>query len=103
MVGDGLREHHEHLCAGLRRRAASGGATHRYRARRIRPPLKLVFHPFLMQRHRSIPRPGWREKVEEVGLTYHSHEDGPYWDESAAYELSAKEVDALEPAAKKMH
>ena len=56
-----------------------------------------------MQRHRSIPRPGWREKVEEIGLTYHSHEAGPYWDESAAYELSAKEVDALEAAANALH
>ena len=56
-----------------------------------------------MQRHLSIPRPGWREKVEEVGLTYHSHEAGPYWDESAAYELSAKEVNALEAAANALH
>jgi glutathionylspermidine synthase len=56
-----------------------------------------------MQRHCSIPRPRWREKVEEIGLTYHSHEDGPYWDESAAYELSAKEVDVLEAAANALH
>jgi glutathionylspermidine synthase len=56
-----------------------------------------------MRRHSSIPRPGWREKVESVGLTYHSHENGPYWDESAAYELSAKEVETLETAANALH
>jgi glutathionylspermidine synthase len=56
-----------------------------------------------MQRHSSIPRPHWREKVEEIGLTYHSHEDGPYWDESACYELCSKEVDELEAAANALH
>lgn len=56
-----------------------------------------------MQRHRSIPRPGWREKVAEIGLTYHSHDEGPYWDESAAYELSAREVELLETAANTLH
>ncbi|MBI4624734.1 MAG: glutathionylspermidine synthase family protein [Verrucomicrobia bacterium] len=56
-----------------------------------------------MQRHRSQPRPAWREKVEAAGLTYHSHEDGPYWDESACYELTAAEVDALESAAHALH
>ena len=44
-----------------------------------------------MKRHLCQPRPDWREKVEGVGLTYHSHENGPYWDESAAYELTRAE------------
>jgi len=56
-----------------------------------------------MKRHAYIPRPDWREKVESVGLTFHSHADGPYWDESAAYELTAGEVDELESAANKLH
>ena len=37
------------------------------------------------------------EKVESVGLTWHSLER-PYWNESAYYELTAKEVDVLEAA-----
>src|SRR4030095_14185439 len=49
------------------------------------------------------PRPAWREKVEEVGLTYHSHDDGPYWDESACYEFSAPEINALETAPFALH
>lgn len=56
-----------------------------------------------MRRHRCQPRPAWREKVEEIGLTYHSHEHGPYWDESACYELNGAEVDALENAARELH
>ena len=56
-----------------------------------------------MQRHRCHPRPAWRKKVTEVGLTYHSHEAGPYWDESACYEFSAPEIDALESAAHSLH
>lgn len=56
-----------------------------------------------MQRHRCQPRPAWRRKVEDIGLTYHSHEHGPYWDESACYELTAAEVNALETAAGALH
>ena len=56
-----------------------------------------------MKRHRCQTRPDWREKVESVGLTFHSHDHGPYWDESACYELSAAEVDELELAANKLH
>jgi glutathionylspermidine synthase len=56
-----------------------------------------------MQRHRCIPRPDWPGKVESLGFTYHTHETGPYWDESACYELNAREVEALEQAATSLH
>jgi glutathionylspermidine synthase len=56
-----------------------------------------------MQRHRCVPRPDWRRKVEETGLSYHSHEHGPYWDESACYELTAGEVAVLEQSAHELH
>ncbi len=56
-----------------------------------------------MKRHVCEPRSDWRAKVESVGLTYHSHEAGPYWDESACYELSAADVHALESAANALH
>jgi glutathionylspermidine synthase len=53
------------------------------------------------------PRPNWRQKVESVGLTYHSPEamgasGRTYWDESACYEFTAAEVDMLEAAANTM-
>ena len=56
-----------------------------------------------MKRHVCQPRPDWREKVERVGLTFHSHEHGPYWDESACYEFSAREISELEAAANELH
>lgn len=56
-----------------------------------------------MKRQPSPPRPDWRAKVEAIGLTYHSHANGPYWDESAAYELTPDEVNALETAANTLH
>ncbi len=56
-----------------------------------------------MKRHLCQPRTDWREKVESIGLTYHSHDAGPYWDESAAYELTAGEVNELEAAANTLH
>jgi len=56
-----------------------------------------------MQRHSCQPRADWRAKVEAVGLTYHSHDTGPYWDESACYELTADEVNTLEAAGNTLH
>jgi glutathionylspermidine synthase len=56
-----------------------------------------------MQRHVCQPRSGWIEKVEAIGLTYHSHEHGPYWDESACYEFTAPEIDSMEAAARALH
>ncbi len=56
-----------------------------------------------MQRHLRQPRADWRERVAEVGLTYHSHEQGPYWDEAACYELTRAEVEQLENAANTLH
>jgi glutathionylspermidine synthase len=56
-----------------------------------------------MQRHRRTARAHWREKVEELGLTYHSHASGPYWDESACYELTRAEVEMLEAAGNTLH
>ncbi len=56
-----------------------------------------------MQRHLRQPRTDWRERVSEVGLTYHSHDEGPYWDESACYELTPAEVEKLESAGNTLH
>jgi glutathionylspermidine synthase len=56
-----------------------------------------------MRRHTRQPRTNWRDQVAAVGLTYHSHDTGPYWDESACYEFTAAEVDTLEAAAHELH
>jgi glutathionylspermidine synthase len=52
-----------------------------------------------MQRIPLTPRDNWQQKVESVGLTFHTLENGlPYWDESAAYQFTAAEIDTLEAA-----
>lgn len=50
-----------------------------------------------MRRIDTTPRENWQEKVETAGLVWHSGEQ-VYWDESACYEFTAKEVDLLEAA-----
>jgi glutathionylspermidine synthase len=56
-----------------------------------------------MHRQSICPRVNWKERVQEAGLTFHSHEQGPYWDESVYYELNSREVDELEAAANALH
>lgn len=56
-----------------------------------------------MQRRSLSCRPNWQEKVERVGLTFHSPPAGLYWDESVYYELNTREVDELEAAANTLH
>ena len=51
-----------------------------------------------MKRHRIEPRPDWISQVEALGLIYHHTGDQIYWNESAYYEVSAAEVDAIERA-----
>jgi glutathionylspermidine synthase len=52
-----------------------------------------------MQRILITPREGWQQKVESQGLTFHTLDNGqPYWDESAAYQFTAAEIDTLEAA-----
>ncbi|NYF91305.1 glutathionylspermidine synthase family protein [Tunturiibacter empetritectus] len=56
-----------------------------------------------MQRITLAPRDNWQQKVESVGLTFHTLENGqPYWDESAAYSFTAAEIDTLEAAGYKL-
>jgi glutathionylspermidine synthase len=50
-----------------------------------------------MRRIASTPRPNWQQRVEEAGLSWHSSEQ-PYWNESAFYQFTAKEVSELETA-----
>jgi glutathionylspermidine synthase len=50
-----------------------------------------------MRRIRCAPRHGWQDKVEKLGLAWHSGAE-PYWNESAFYEFTAKEVEVLETA-----
>ncbi len=55
-----------------------------------------------MQRIICTPRADWQRKVEEIGLAWHSP-GGSYWNESAYYEFSAKEIDTIEAATNELH
>ena len=56
-----------------------------------------------MQRLSLTPRPGWQQIVERQGLAFHTLDNGdPYWDESAAYQFTAAEIDTLEQAANEL-
>ncbi|MGV3771729.1 MAG: glutathionylspermidine synthase family protein [Verrucomicrobiales bacterium] len=56
-----------------------------------------------MKRVKLSPRPDWQAKVEQVGLTFHSSDGIPYWDESAAYEFTSAEIDRFETAGNELH
>ena len=56
-----------------------------------------------MQRIPINCRLHWTEIVEEQGLTYHTIDGKPYWNEAACYRLTAQEVDVLELAANELH
>jgi glutathionylspermidine synthase len=52
-----------------------------------------------MRRLTVNPRADWQKRVENVGLTYHTLDDGsPYWNESAYWQFTSKEIDRLEAA-----
>lgn len=51
-----------------------------------------------MKRFRQWSRPDWQARVEKLGLVYHTPDGKKYWDESAAYQFSMKEIEMLERA-----
>lgn len=52
-----------------------------------------------MQRISIAPRDGWRNKVEELGLIWHTTPDGiPYWAEDAYYKFTPQQIEKIENA-----
>lgn len=45
-----------------------------------------------MKRIAIRPRTGWTEKVEKMGLLWHSADGVEYWNESAYYQITPAEV-----------
>ena len=56
-----------------------------------------------MHREPMTPRPNWQQRVESRGFTFHTGANGRYWDESACYVFSRKEIDTLEQATYALH
>ena len=55
-----------------------------------------------MKRLTIQPRDNWREKLEQIGFTFHSV-GGVYWNEAACYEFTAGEIDYIEAATAELH
>jgi glutathionylspermidine synthase len=56
-----------------------------------------------MRRQTERPRSGWEAIVESQGLIYHHTDKGVYWDESASYRFSSRQIDTLEAATNELH
>ena len=56
-----------------------------------------------MQRISIEPRQKWQELVEKQGFLYHTLDDVPYWDETACYKFTEREVLMLEAATTELH
>ena len=51
-----------------------------------------------MRRETSTPRPDWQSIVSSQGLTFHTPDGHPYWDESVCYCFRSSEIDQIEAA-----
>lgn len=56
-----------------------------------------------MKRRGIRPRPDWKDEAARVGFTFHHMDGAPYWDESAFYELTLEQAEAVEDAAADIH
>ena len=56
-----------------------------------------------MLRVANSPRLGWQQAVEARGLTFHTLDGLPYWDESAYYLFESAEIDRIEAATQQLH
>ncbi len=56
-----------------------------------------------MRREVVAPRPDWREKLERCGLIWHSSGAAPYWNESACYVFTRRDVAEIERATRELY
>jgi len=55
-----------------------------------------------MRRETSTPRPDWQSIVSSQGLTFHTPDGHPYWDESVCYCFRSSEIDQIEAASNEL-
>ncbi|MEE2002084.1 glutathionylspermidine synthase family protein [Alkalimonas sp. MEB108] len=57
-----------------------------------------------MKRVKSTPRPGWQAYAESLGFKFHTIDGEPYWDESAYYQFSLRQIEQdLEDVTEELH
>jgi glutathionylspermidine synthase len=56
-----------------------------------------------VRRQTILPRSNWQSSVEELGLLWHSDDNGTYWDESAFYAFGPAEIETIEAATEEVY
>ena len=56
-----------------------------------------------MERLALPPRPDWRERVEALGLVWHTADGAPYWNEAACYRFGRHEIRQIEQATEELY
>lgn len=56
-----------------------------------------------MDRLPLAPRPDWRERVEALGLVWHTADGAPYWNEAACYRFDRREIRQIEQATEELY
>jgi glutathionylspermidine synthase len=56
-----------------------------------------------MRREKRAPRPDLKSRIEKLGFSFHTVSGQPYWNETACYEFTAREVSLLESATNELH
>ncbi|CAH2031162.1 glutathionylspermidine synthase family protein [Trichlorobacter ammonificans] len=56
-----------------------------------------------MERRTGPPRLQWQQIVESQGMSYHTIDGEPYWDETVCYRFDNAEIDLLETATNELH
>ncbi len=55
-----------------------------------------------MNRVPMKPRRYWQQQAERLGLTYHSVDGSPYWDESVCYRFATSEMSVVQAATEEL-
>lgn len=56
-----------------------------------------------IERLSYVPRPYWKERVEQLGMNYHTIDGSTYWNEEACYVLDSELVDKIDDATQELH
>jgi glutathionylspermidine synthase len=57
-----------------------------------------------MRRVSVAPRPDWRASAQALGFRFHTIDGAPYWDESAYYAFSLRQIeDDIEAPTHELH
>ncbi len=56
-----------------------------------------------MRRETITPRPGWQQKLEQIGFDFYVLDGKTYWNEQACYAFTSDQIDELEATTEELH